>query len=111
MACWTSVGLSGAVSRDGGSVRTEGYSRDADDDEDDEHPDAVSAGTRQIAKAASTLAVTQLRPFIWAYPRYALKAPVRRLKDRRRLALPLCRYNVYQSKNLNLFAKSRQITG
>jgi len=76
MACWTSVGLSGAVSRDGGSARTEGYNRDADGDgDDDEQPDAISAGARQIANTASTLAVTQLCPFIWAYPRLRLKAP------------------------------------
>jgi hypothetical protein len=104
------VGLSGAVSRDGGSARTAGYGGDADDKDDEEHPDAISAGARQIAKAASTLAVAQLRPCIWADPRYAsARRPVGRFKDRKRRAFPLCRYNVYQSKNLNLFAKSRQI--
>jgi hypothetical protein len=72
MACWTSVALSGAVSRAGGSARTDGYSREGEDEDEEEHPDAVTAGARQIAKPASILAVTQLRPFIWAYPRYAL---------------------------------------
>src|ERR1700683_4780617 len=73
MACWTSVGLIGEVSRCGGSARTAGYAGDTDDTLDEEHPDATTASARQIAKAASILAVTQLRPCIYAFPRYALK--------------------------------------
>ena len=69
MACWTSVGLSGAVSRGGGSARTAGYAGDRADDVDVEQPDATTASARQIAKAASNLAATQLWPCIWAYPR------------------------------------------
>jgi len=99
VACLTSSGLSGLVSRAAGSARTEGNCGAADDKDDEEHPDATTAGARQKAKTASTLAVTQLRPCIWAYPRYALaRRPVARLKDRKRRALPLCRYNVYQLK-------------
>jgi len=82
MACWTSVGLSGEVSRGGGSARTAGYAGDWDDDEDVEQPHAITASVRQIAKAASILAVTQLRPCIWAYPRYAIEKGVRSANSR-----------------------------
>jgi hypothetical protein len=88
------------VSRAIGLVSTEGYNPPADDEDDEEHPDISMPAARQITNAASPLAVTQLRPCMWAYPRYALtKAPVGRLKGRNRLAFPLWSYNVYQSRN------------
>jgi hypothetical protein len=101
IACLTSSGLSGVVSRAVGVASTEGYKPAAgDEDDDEEHPDVSRPAARQIAIAASPLAVTQLRPCMWAYPRCALaKPPVGLLKDRHRLAFPLSRYNVYQSKN------------
>ncbi len=102
IACLTSSGLSGVVSRVVGVASTEGYKPAAgDEDDDEEHPDvSVPAAARQIANAASPLAVTQLQPCMWAYPRCALaKLPLGRLKDRHGFAFPLWRYNVYQSKN------------
>ena len=99
-ACLTSSGLSGVVSRAMGLVSTVGNGPAGDGEDDEEHPDASAPAARQIAIAASPLADTQLRPRMWAYPRYAFATL--RLADSRAttsLAFPLWRYNVYQSKN------------